>query len=807
MKTIVRVAWSNNKKNKTRSILIMAAVFLSSVLLTVICTFASWLLRSEKANADYNYGSHYGTFRDVKESQLREIRRHGEFSKIGLMAQAGIFKMEGRVSFLALDQGAREFSHIDRRFSEGSYPQKEDEIAAQREFFEKNGYEDLKVGDTVTLEYRRDLQQKYEPRVFTVSGILKSPEDAQEQQVFLVCASNELIQAQYEPEEAAYTVAFRLGEDVAITYDNAEDVIRELAKSCGIEEKKVSVNGRYLLYTLNTGAETLVSAGVIGFMVILFSVMIIYNIFQVGIVQNIREYGKIRALGATKKQMRRLIYQEGLSIAVCSIPPGVVTGAFLSWASALWIMRQGNIVSGEERIMVSVISLPHLLLAAALALLTVVLALRTPMKTVAAISPIDALHYTESTGRPGAGFRKGRKRISVYALAAANIAANKKRTAMTIVTMGLSCVLFVVVANCLGNMDEEYEARKNVEYGRFQIELQYSDGDTAYPENNLDAILKNNPLNHTLQQQILALDGVTGIKSRNILASKINGEKSSIAVFDEESFEQAKQANGSVSGEVDYQEGKKQDAFYYGWSYYLEENGYQLGQALTAELENGTETAKANGILPGSFGSISADFVITEETYNRMGFSSDSPGWLWVDCEPEHEQTVRTELERLLDGTEHVMITAYAQEVKKAKASIRSIKSGCYLFLVILGMIGFMNLANTMILNIITKKQEYGILQAVGMTNRQLNASLQLQGMLMSAGTVLVAVAVGLPVGYACFRYGKEITMYGLSVYRVPVAEIGCMVVGIGLLQAGLSYLLSRNLKKESLVERIRYQE
>ena len=50
---------------------------------------------------------------------------------------------------------------------------------------------------------------------------------------------------------------------------------------------------------------------------------------------------------------------------------------------------------------------------------------------------------------------------------------------MTIVTMGLSCVLFVVVANCLGNMDEEYEARKNVEYGRFQIELQYSNEDTG----------------------------------------------------------------------------------------------------------------------------------------------------------------------------------------------------------------------------------------------------------------------------------------------------------------------------------------
>ena len=40
-------------------------------------------------------------------------------------------------------------------------------------------------------------------------------------------------------------------------------------------------------------------------------------------------------------------------------------------------------------------------------------------------------------------------------------------------------------------------------------------------------------------------------------------------------------------------------------------------------------------------------------------------------------------------------------------------KLGCYLFMAIVGLIGFMNIANTMIMNITTKKQEYGVLQAV----------------------------------------------------------------------------------------------
>lgn len=72
-------------------------------------------------------------------------------------------------------------------------------------------------------------------------------------------------------------------------------------------------------------------------------------------------------------------------------------------------------------------------------------------------------------------------------------------------------------------------------------------------------------------------------------------------------------------------------------------------------------------------------------------------------------------------------------------------KLGCYLFMAIVGLIGFMNLANTMIINITTKKQEYGVLQAVGMTNKQLNLSLQIQGLIFTVGTICVALAAGLP--------------------------------------------------------------
>ena len=130
-----------------------------------------------------------------------------------------------------------------------------------------------------------------------------------------------------------------------------------------------------------------------------------------------------------------------------------------------------------------------------------------------------------------------------------------------------------------------------------------------------------------------------------------------------------------------------------------------------------------------------------------------------------------------------------------------------YGFLFLVGLIAFMNMANTMIISIITRKRELGVMQALGMTNRQMNRMLRNEGMILTLGSVLVSLLVGMPAGYALFCYGREHGYFGLDIYHVPFAEIIGMVAVLSVLQISLSYFLSRNVKKESVVERIRYQE
>lgn len=67
MKTITKLAWSNNRKNRARCVLIVLSIFLTTVLLSAIATFGYGQIRFQRVNAEEFYGSYYGTYANVNE--------------------------------------------------------------------------------------------------------------------------------------------------------------------------------------------------------------------------------------------------------------------------------------------------------------------------------------------------------------------------------------------------------------------------------------------------------------------------------------------------------------------------------------------------------------------------------------------------------------------------------------------------------------------------------------------------------------------------------------------------------------------
>ena len=83
MKTISRIAYSNDKKNKTRSILIMMAICLTTMLLVIISTVGNGVIHLQKSQAAGSYGSNYGLFVSADGSQLKEVNRRAEIDATG----------------------------------------------------------------------------------------------------------------------------------------------------------------------------------------------------------------------------------------------------------------------------------------------------------------------------------------------------------------------------------------------------------------------------------------------------------------------------------------------------------------------------------------------------------------------------------------------------------------------------------------------------------------------------------------------------------------------------------------------------
>lgn len=346
------------------------AICLATMLLVIISTVGNGVIHLQKSQAAGSYGSNYGLFVSADGSQLKEVNRRAEIDATGTMCTEGIIKGNEKGGFVCMDETARKMLPYNKEYElkEGKYPEKMQEIAAGRAFFRAMGYGDVKIGDTVTLDYRAGMQSEYKPEEFVVSGILYDRDEYTIEASYVAFGSQEFYDEHVAENDRQYNIYFTLNDSANVSMNNIDSVIKQIAAACGIEEKNVIVNDLYLQWVLQPSYETIAVCGVLILAIVLFSVVVIYNIFQVGIANKIQEYGKIKALGATKKQMKQLIFREGIFLTIFSIPVGLLFGFLIAKCGFNWLVEQGNLVSTQTGSMevqnqqVPLFSLPVMLL-------------------------------------------------------------------------------------------------------------------------------------------------------------------------------------------------------------------------------------------------------------------------------------------------------------------------------------------------------------------------------------------------------------------------------------------------------------
>ncbi len=429
----------------------------------------------------------------------------------------------------------------------------------------------------------------------------------------------------------------------------------------------------------------------------------------------------------------------------------------------------------------------------------------------AKISPIEALRYQESSGK--GKFRKGSKSVSLFRLSAANLLRNKKRTVVTIVTMGLSCVLFMSLAGILSSMRAEDLARRTIRTGDFCLALDYEKNDKEYPERNLDSLQQREFFKEEFLAEILALNGVKEIAyDENVLIGSdhpvelfADSQRVDLSWFDREEAEAYRKI--LEQGEIDYDAMTAENGAVFTSNYFMEEYGLSIGDEIPLTVYDGNREIPLTVRIAASVDVGNNQLCVTKEVWDKLGIQFDAKTALYISAASEQYDSIKSALQQIVDGEEFFRLYSLDEEMEIGRQTIILVKYPMYLVLVMIAVISFMNLINTMITSIAVRKKELGILQAIGLSDKQLTKMLAGEGLVYTAGTLFASVTIGNIFGYLLFGWAKDSHIMSLSVYHYPLAETILLAAVLIFGQLGITLFISCRVRKESLIDRIRSGE
>lgn len=429
------------------------------------------------------------------------------------------------------------------------------------------------------------------------------------------------------------------------------------------------------------------------------------------------------------------------------------------------------------------------------------------------ISPVEAIRYQESSTDRRMQ-RKGYDTVNIRRLCFANLARNRKRTAVTMITMGLSCVLFMSLAGVMNSMSPDDIARRNIPKGSFHLALDFSMNDTVYPENNLDSLCQQNLLEESLLSRIRSIEGVEDIAiGRTILigaehetGALSEGRRNTMSPL---TREQAKEYQKVVEqGTIDYDSMVENNGVIFTWDYFMEEEGLSIGDEFSLIVYDGTEEIPLHVQITASIDEGDASyFLLPEEIWDHLGLENDTSTDLYITSDPAFYESVKEALTQIAAENQYFILYSLDEELAIGASGIALMKYPLYALLLIIAVIGFINLINTMITSIVTRKRELGILQALGLSDRQLVKLLAGEGAVFIAGTLFLSITLGNLLGYLVFLRAKEAQFMSISAWHYPVWETIGLLAALILGQLFITLFISKRVHRESLVERIRSGE
>ena len=820
MKMTTRVAYCNMRHYKSKNILIGIAIILTTLLLFVIPSIGKDMVEVNFAVINKIYPTWHALYRNVDESTVMKLAAHHDVKTYGLRSDAGYMNLEdATVSMMYMDRTGMELYKV--KLKEGQLPQKENDIVVSKGILEALG-QNGKIGDTITVPYQilKDDGLDYtKEKDFRICGFLADNESSKEQKQYTSLVSEAFLKAEIPVEQVKYRFLLQVNGQKGNTTADYTETIQNIARQFGISEVDMNINKEYLAANYVDPATIPVIVGIM-LIVVLAGIITIYSVYYVSMNQRVREFGKLKAIGATKRQLRQIVLREGMGVALFAIPIGLLIGTVAVKVVLLQFVehaKDSNVLITEAYKVVAKgeVQLYYwwiYLLAIAVTLCTVYLSLMKPMRMAAKVSEIEAMRYQGGSKRQKSS-RKGYQFLNIGRLTKRNLAENKKKSTITIVSMAVTGIFVMMVATVLSCANPMESAKSSI-VGQYEISPIVESGNKEHPEYEWAEVQKNNPLNEGLKQQIEELDGVERVDV--FTALKVSGgpfeEKIGTEFINgvpEEYAEELKK--GITEGNVTYEELKSGDKVILDRALLHWYPDIKVGDKLKLNIHDGDNTFQKEIEVAaiGEYGSGLTNYnclIMAKEGAEKLTINNSS-SYFQVIADKDYDEALEASLQAIVDGSGRLQMRTWKNEYDTWENAIQMTRGACYAFIIILAAISIMNLINTMINSVHVRKKELGMMQAIGMSDRQLMKMLQLEGIFYTVGTLIISIGVGSLAGYPLFLYAKRTGMFDISTYHYPVTAAIIIILTLFVRQMLLAIFIAKSERKDSLIERIRFSE
>lgn len=759
-----RLAQRSLSADKRRNIIAVMAIALTALLFTSVFTMGFGLVESiQRATMVMSGGDGHAAIKYVTDKEYETISRNPLIKEMAYCRM-----LSDSVDNESLSKRHTEFWYYDDvglkfGFAEptgGHKPAAENEIISDTKTLELMGVP-LEVGAPVTLDltvHGRQVQ-----RDFILAGWWESDPGFNVGQIF---SSRPYVDAHLDELKNTYAQDFSLTGAITgyIKFKNSLNIENNLAtvlreSGYSMDESApdymaTGVNWAYMSAGTKLDAGT--AGGLLGAMAlfVLAGYLIIYNIFQISVLKDIRFYGLLKTIGTTNRQLRGIIRHQAMPLSLTGIPLGLMAGFFAGKAFVPALMARSSYAGSAVSVS------PHPLIfvgAAAFALITVFISTNKPGKIAARVSPLEAMGYNDVFQGQHKKYKKSTKGARWQRMALANLGRSKKRTLLVVLSLSLSIILANTVFTLSQSVDVN-KALKKFNASDFLIghadlfNHKYNGADSSLKESFIEAVKKQTGFEDG-GRLYGTWGSYTSEASRQTMNKRPDGSYSTaIYGLDPFPFSRLELVDGELNGAK------------------LSSGNYLL-EGVTADDRGNVETGSFNHQVGDIIDLNCGDsvrkmtvlgHVIVNQNTNAdgtwMGSAFYLPGDVFkeltgvnytmsfaFDVSGDEETDMETFLQQYTGSVEPEM--SYMSKFT-ALSGLEGIQSTAVLvggaLSLIIGLIGILNFINGIMTSILARRREFAILLSIGMTRKQLKAVLRWEGGCYAILTAVVSAVLSI---------------------------------------------------------------